>query len=863
MFHLHPPPRLTWRNAVQTVVGVLTTALTLALVLSGLAVANAPAAGAATATVNAAAKTAAKTVKAASKAVGPVARAAAPKSACRPYDPNLRNGVCVRFADGRVTWLGNLTNPKGRIFFCIDKGKDSRLPASAPIKSTKDLKSQYGKAIRKQERAALNYVILEYATGAGDTDAAAIHYLIRLVMSDTKGQLPGNLRVGDEVPGQGAVPDAVIKRARVMWNKASAYYGPWTLQLTGSTADIKVGQTRTLQASVVSAAGKRVPGAKITLAYNDRVSGPTTVTSLGDRNVPVTITARKAGTLAINGSIVGPAGEGKLFDPPNNGIQRGWIAQKESDTAQLRLSGEVRFGEPVVFTVTSSKLVEPGEEFFDNVHIENLPAGVTTTATARLYGRYEAQPTATDCQPAQLAKTVTFPVNGSGDYKTPKVSVSEEGYYTWVITLAATADTIAVTTPCGIVQETTLVSHPLLAVTASTQISAQRSRAGDKIYDTIKLSVPEHDEPLTQDLKGEWTVFGPVAPINGSCEGVSYANAGVLATAPFTVAAGDIVDGHELKTPEVLVPAAGCFSYGEEIFANDEIAPYSHPVGQVSQTTLADKNKPTIATQVSAQKILVGGTTFDTIMVSGLLPGQTVEIMYTKYGPVDAVNGKCDLPASAWVDAPVFDEGSVIATGNGPITTPVSKPVQARGCYSYGERLIGNDVVENVEHPVGHVTQTTLADKAAPAVKTLVSRQIAFTGGRLHDTVWVTGLLPGVQVRVYWTLYGPMKPVNGSCKAVNWDRPKARAKVVDKGSFIASKNGKYKTRVSKKLKKAGCYTYGESVNESTTNYPHEHKPGKKSQTSLVKKPRRPDIPTGPAGFGRSVVAKTVGAYHPF
>ncbi|MBU2698552.1 hypothetical protein CCO04_26035 [Pimelobacter sp. 30-1] len=830
---------------------MLTTALTLTLMLSGLSL------------VSLSSSTAAPVAAKASAPSARVAAKMAPKADCRPYDPNLKNGVCVRFADGRVTWLGSLVNPKGRIFFCIDKGKDSRLPATAPIKSTKDLKSQYGKAIRKQERSALNYVILEYAAGAGDTDSAAIHYLIRLVMSDTKGQLPGNLRVGDEVPGQGAVPADVIRRARVMWNKASAYYGPWTLQLTGSTADIKVGQTRTLQASVVSSAGKRVPGAKITLTYNDRVSGPTTVTSLGDRNVAFTITARKTGTLAINGSIVGPAGEGKLFDPPNNGIQRGWIAEKEADTAQLRLSGEVGAGLPEIATATSSKIVEPGVEFHDNVQIRNVPAGTTMTATARLYGPYAAQPAAADCQAAQLAKTVTFPVNGSNTYPTPNVSVTDEGYYTWVISLPATADTTAVTTPCGIVQETTLVSHPLLEVTAATQISAQRSRAGDEVSDTIKLAVPEHDEPLTQDLQGTWTVVGPVAPIDGSCEGVDWTGAGELATAPFTVAAGDIVDGHEVTTPKVLLPAAGCYSYGEEILANDEVAPYSHPVGQVSQTTLADKNLPKVRTQISAQKVVVGGTTFDTIEVSDLLPGQSVEIAWTFYGPVDAVNGKCDLPVSAWVDAPVFDEGTVTATGNGPITTPVSKPFQARGCYSYGERLIGNDVVEDVEHPVGHVTQTTVVDKAAPAVKTLVSRQIANTEGRLYDTVWVTGLLPGVQVRVYWTLYGPMKPVNGSCKKVNWDRPKARAKVVDKGSFIATKNGKYKTRLSKKLKAAGCYTYGESVNESTTNYPHEHKPGKKSQTSLVKKPRRPDIPTGPAGFARTVAAKSVGAYHPF
>ncbi|NHA02134.1 hypothetical protein G5V59_27535 [Nocardioides sp. W3-2-3] len=159
------------------------------------------------------------------------ARGVVATSRCRAYDPNLRNGVCHQFPDGKVTWLGNFTNPTGRAFFCIDKNLDSRLPATAPVRSTAGLRNQFGKGIGDREVSALNYVIDRWGKGATSTEAAAIALIIREVMSDTGGQFPSGLKVGQEVIApRGGLNASIVRLAGSMWNLASAYRGPWTLQ---------------------------------------------------------------------------------------------------------------------------------------------------------------------------------------------------------------------------------------------------------------------------------------------------------------------------------------------------------------------------------------------------------------------------------------------------------------------------------------------------------------------------------------------------------------------------------------------------------------------------------------------------------
>lgn len=651
-------------------------------------------------------------------AVGKVAT-----SACRQGNPHLRTGICFQFPDGRVTWLGNFTSASGRVFFCIDKNKDSRLPASAAQRSTKGLKNQYGKRIGRREVAALNYLIDKWGPDAKATTAAAIGVILRQVMSDTGGQMPAGLSVGEQVRDlRGGLPAPVLAEARAMWREASNLRGPWTLRLTGSLREIKQHESRPLIATVRSAAGHPVPGARVRLRHSGPVQVPTRASTARDGRARFSVRATAAGEVTVTGTVTGPAGNGVLFVPRDRRVQRGWIAERSVDRSRVRgLQVRVEPLTPTVVTATSASVVPAGGSFHDVITVQGLPAGVAATLTARLYGPYPAQPTAADCRPAQLADTRSRRISGSGRFALPATVQRVGGFYVWVASLSATKVTKAVSHPCGIVAETTQVQ----------------------------------------------------------------------------------------------------------------------------------RNQPTLRTRVSAQRAGVGARLVDSIEITGLLVGEKVPVVWTLYGPVRPnVRGTCT--GLRWDDATVHDTGTVIAAGNGTLTTGQTAAVREVGCYSFGERLVATDVVAGVVHPAGLVAQSTLVAKSRPTLRTQVSQQVAVRGAWLRDTVWITGLQAGERVQVQWQLTAA-PAVRGGCAGVRWAQAlrSGKARVFDRGAFMANGDGRHLTRFSKRIIKPQCYTYSERIAVSATTNGAWHQPGKVPQTALVRKPGRPSVPTGPEGWLRS------------
>ncbi|NHA02132.1 LPXTG cell wall anchor domain-containing protein [Nocardioides sp. W3-2-3] len=144
---------------------------------------------------------------------------------------------------------------------------------------------------------------------------------------------------------------------------------------------------------------------------------------------------------------------------------------------------------------------------------------------------------------------------------------------------------------------------------------------------------------------------------------------------------------------------------------------------------------------------------------------------------------------------------------------------------------------------MGQPSQTTLVDKSAPEVRTQINDAKPALGAQLQDTAWVSGLEPGVTVQVEWTLHGPVAPKDGKCQNLDW----SKAAAFDTGVFTATANGKYVTRLSKKLDAEGCYTYSESIAETPKSYPYDHAPGHVTQTALTKTPTTPKAPASPKG----------------
>lgn len=524
------------------------------------------------------------------------------KQECGRIDPNLVNGACLRYATPEgsgLTWIGTYRAPDGRVFFCIDFLYDSRLPRHAERVSTDDLVNQLGADVGDAEVAALNYVVSTWAgRGSTGSDArdAAIALIVREVMGDGRrpGGLvvyPSGLRVGGVVrPPVGGLDGGIMRLANAMWRQASAMRGPWTMRLERvGTGVVRLGDEPRYRLSVRSAAGRRVPGARVRFTCTGPVRCPRAVTTRRRASV-VPVRLVDTGRYRIVAETRGPSSDGVLYrqrgwsthDGPTArpaGVQRGWIAQSTRAWASVAATARVRIAVPEIETTTSAAQVEPGVEIHDVVTVTGLPPGYDRTVVAELHGPFPAPPDADDCTPeTRFARNGTR-VRRDGTYRTPSVTVPAVGYWTWVQRLPRDRDTVAVTTPCGLVEETTRVvpRRPQVA----TRVSDRRALVGDRLHDRIRISglVP------TDVVDVAWTLHGPVVPrtvrSRPSCDGVRWSGAPVAATGTVRQRGSGVV-----PTRRVRPRTPGCYTYSVAVAATPTTEAASSSPGLVSETSL-------------------------------------------------------------------------------------------------------------------------------------------------------------------------------------------------------------------------------------------------------------------------------------
>ncbi|MEJ7832028.1 MAG: class F sortase [Nocardioides sp.] len=615
---------------------------------------------------------------------------------CRRFDPNLVNGVCLAYPTPAgataYTWIGTYRAADGRVFFCIDYLYDSRLPRDAQTVSTDDLANQLDDRVGDREVAAINYLISTWADeGSTGSDArdAAIALIIREVMADgVRGDglvvYPRGLLVGEPVqPPVGGLAGPVMGLARKMWAKASRFYGGYRLSMTTRDRDqLRLGRSRTYRVELRSAAGHRVPGQVVTFECDGPITCPDPVRTRS-RPVRIRLVPRQTGRFRIIAKVSGPAADGRLYvlaswhahggnRARNAGTQRGWIAQDNRARAAVADSAVIVKARPTVTTTTSDALVVPGAAIHDVVTVTNLPAGYAQTAEANLYGPFSARPGSESCTPDRLAGQVRFDVTADGVFMTPSITVGAVGYYVWTETLPGDERTVPVTTPCGIVEETTLVQK--LTPRVTTVVSTQRAHVGDAITDTVDVAGIE-DHPVTV----AWTLHGPIAPRAGSCAGLDWTGAPIAARGSFTAAG----DGGYRTTPTI-VRASGCHTYSETVAATAVTNPTATPPGLPSETALA-VSQPRVSTVASTQRALTGARIHDTVRVAGLNAGDQVWVRWTLHGPMAPRSGS-SCEGLAWDRAPIADQGAFPATANGSYRTGATV-VGATGCYTYSESV--------------------------------------------------------------------------------------------------------------------------------------------------------------------------------
>ncbi|HZQ63876.1 MAG TPA: sortase [Gaiellaceae bacterium] len=353
---------------------------------------------------------------------------------------------------------------------------------------------------------------------------------------------------------------------------------------------------------------------------------------------------------------------------------------------------------PTVHTVASAQTVKPGTAIHDTVTVSGL-AGEHVTVRAALYGPFPARD-AIRCT-GTPAWTGTIDAPADGEYETEPFAPARPGFYTYLESIDAADFVRAVKTTCADVAETTVVTGtPAL----QTQVSAQQTRPGGTVTDRVVVSgAGALALPVRVELFGPFRTRGAI-----TCSGSPYWRGSFVANG----------DGTYTTAP-VRIDKAGYYTYRESIEATDAWSAVTTACAEVVETTVAHA-RPEVATLVSDEVVVPGGTIADRVRVRGL--GKTAaRIRVELFGPFAArALIRCSGPPHAAL--------TVTATGDGELRTPPFRLARA-GFYTFRERLIGSSLVTETTTECAVAAETGLARPEIVTGRGDVSRATVLRAG--------------------------------------------------------------------------------------------------------------------------------------
>jgi hypothetical protein len=389
-------------------------------------------------------------------------------------------------------------------------------------------------------------------------------------------------------------------------------------------------------------------------------------------------------------------------------------------------------------------------------------------------------------EPVPAASIVDYAVEMTmGSYMIPVMHPAT--CYTYQVKLHGTYDgmneDLSVSHELGMTTETTLVRSDLPVVTSA--VSNQSANPGETITDTVEIT------NITLRSGVTWTLTGTLVeavPVDGACSKVDWGKGTPVKTYETVVTAARVSNKTAILSGlgGYVIPNLQeqmCYSYGATltVVGADVDVTVEHPVGHPTQTTLSKDGRPTLSSEISTQSANPGETITDTVILTNLWMGTgvtwTVTGILVEAVPVDGACSKV-----AWGQATQVTSYEMVVqpsqvntsrtarlTGVGAYAIPVG---QTQMCYSYGVTLTGSGsgiTTTRYDHPVGHMTQTTLSKDGVPTLSSQVSQQMAMPGDTITDTVRVRNLW--ITPSVTWvltTVIAAADPVQGSCAGVNW-----------------------------------------------------------------------------------------------
>ena len=424
----------------------------------------------------------------------------------------------------------------------------------------------------------------------------------------------------------------------------------------------------------------------------------------------------------------------------------------------------------------------------------------------RLYGPDNA----TCARPA--AFSVTQRVHGNGLYRSPTVAPQRAGTYRWVATYTGDRDNERVSTGCGDVRETVVVSPRHLRLTTSAsppanvlRKAARAQDAGKVIYDAATLS---HGFRPTGQI-----TFALYGPNDSTCS----------RTPIFTTAT--TVNGNGVYNSQGFTATASGNYRWVATYSGDDNNRAAGPTACADDAEIVSVTlpaQPVFGTSASAA-VTVGGAVHDTAHLSGGAT-PTGTITFRLYG---AGNRDCS-------GNPVFTS-TVKVSGNGDYDSESFVPKKA-GVYQWVAGYGGDDHNESAG-PTACGDTAELAIVRPPAI-TPVTPTFSTTasaspglGAPIHDVAHLSGGIAPFGT-ITFSLYGPddttcsRPPAFTTTEAVmgNGDYRSA--------PFVPGRAGTYRWVVS--------YS-GDAMNDAAGPTAC----GASSETAVVTASVSPDLPPGP------------------
>lgn len=506
---------------------------------------------------------------------------------------------------------------------------------------------------------------------------------------------------------------SVIERAKEIYGVSKSAGGPWaanegapSMSLSLSDAHPLAGSTVTVTADVKTPTGaaydgpahtngSTVPHVDFTASGATLSAGSANIDSGGHALVKVTVTDANFSVNAAAHDLLTRRGD--ILTPRNTADQRIGFPRFENHSASASVSGSPTKTTPTVTTQASAQSAMVGDQIHDTVVVSNSN-GDTATATVDLWGPFASAPTDSSCTGTPAWKG-TVDVKGDGTYQTAAFTVATAGYYTYQETLPGDTSHNAVTTPCAVSSETTLVSSPSTP-TVSTQASVQSAMVGDTIHDTVVVGNAEG-----YDATATVTLWGPfdTAPTKDSCTGPNNP----LGHAPAWTGTVDVKGNGSYQSGDFTVAKAGYYTYTETLPGDRTHNAVSTECGVAAETTLVSApTTPNVTTQASEQSGTVGDQIHDTVVLSAS-NGYTGTVTVQLWGPFTTAP-----TASSCTGTPAWT-GTVDVKGDGSYQSP-GFTVQNAGYYVYTETLPADRTHNAVSTPCGVSSETTLI-KPAPA----------------------------------------------------------------------------------------------------------------------------------------------------